>query len=239
MSEKKKIPASNKKPIKRKPKDLPKRALSACNFFFKEQRQKIVMAVNCEDERNRKKIDPDLTEDLIKKLRKDNGSVSFEETGKLIGSRWRVVKAMPDQVSSYSSLAKADTERYTRDMEIYNQKKEQTRYNTERLSCVRHTTFAQGNLMQYQQPGINAPPAGTHHFRRDYNTGYQTDVHVPHSLGPSPVTDPHNGYYRPEAPYGGNRNSYVNNMQEQHVNNMNAQNSSGNYSFHAYPTSIR
>ena len=103
---------------------------------------------------------------------------------------------------------------------------------------MRHTTYAQGNLMQYQQPGINAPPVGTHHGRRDYNNGYQMDAHVPHSLGPSPVTDPHNGCYRSEAPHIGDLH-HVHNMQEQNNNTMNVQHSFGNYSSHAGTTPMR
>lgn len=238
MNERKKPPASARKPIKRKPKDMPKRPLSAYNYFFKEQRQQIIKAVHCADKRNQKMIDPYLTADLIKKLKRDNGHVSFEEVGKVIGSRWKVVREIPDRVICYALLAKTDADRYAKDMEMYNLKKAQMSYDIERSSDMRYTMPMQGHHMncyaQYQQSGMSVTPSGTHYDHRGYNNGYQMDAYEPHSFGPSPMISSYNAYYRSDAPYAANH-YYVNNMLEHNTNSINVQNTSGYYSSNGHP----
>jgi len=114
-----------KRPTKKKPKDKPKRPLSAYNFFFKEEREKIIKIVLAEDP-SAVKQDPDddgfLDAETIGRLKKEGGKVSFEEMGKIIGQRWKNID--PDRLSKYAELASEDTERYKTEMQAYNGRQE-------------------------------------------------------------------------------------------------------------------
>mmetsp|Transcript_9296 Transcript_9296/g.13611 ORF Transcript_9296/g.13611 Transcript_9296/m.13611 type:complete len:367 (-) Transcript_9296:237-1337(-) len=117
-----KTPISIKRPTRKKPKDKPKRPLSAYNFFFKEEREKILKVILADDPKSTDVNDPEdpdfLNDELIGKLKKDDGKVSFEEMGKLIGKRWKSIE--PGRHSKYSELAADDTERYKKEMRTYN-----------------------------------------------------------------------------------------------------------------------
>ena len=121
-----KIPtATIKRPTRKKPKDKPKRPLSAYNFFFKEERARILKVVLAEDPKdvdNEPGSDGYLNEDMLTKLRKEGGKVSFEEMGKLIGQRWKSLD--PKLLTKYTKLAAEDTERYKKEMQSYNSRQE-------------------------------------------------------------------------------------------------------------------
>jgi hypothetical protein len=120
-----KMPVIVKRPTKKKPKDKPKRPLSAYNFFFKEEREKILRVVLAEDP-SKVENDPEsedhIDDEMLGRLRKEGGKVSFEEMGKLIGQRWK--KIDPDRLTRYSELAAEDTERYKKEMQTYNGRQE-------------------------------------------------------------------------------------------------------------------
>lgn len=122
-----KIPASLKRPTKKKPKDKPKRPLSAYNYFFKEERQKILKVVLAEDDpeskvENNPDSDDYIGEAMMGRLKKEGGKVSFDEMGKIIGQRWKQID--PDRLAKYSELAGEDAERYKKEMKTYNSKQE-------------------------------------------------------------------------------------------------------------------
>lgn len=122
---KEKLPSSVKKTTKKKPKDKPKRPLSAYNFFFKEEREKIIQVVLAEDPakiQTNPEANDYLDEAAIGRLRKEGGKVSFEEMGKIIGQRWKNID--PDRLSTYSEMASEDTERYKTEMQAYNGRQE-------------------------------------------------------------------------------------------------------------------
>jgi hypothetical protein len=123
---KEKVPvATIKRPTKKKPKDTPKRPLSAYNFFFKEERGKILKVVLAE-ESDKVENEPDsedyLDDEALGRLRKEGGKVSFEEMGKLIGQRWKSIN--PDRLAGFTELAAEDTERYKKEMTLYNGRQE-------------------------------------------------------------------------------------------------------------------
>ena len=114
-----------KRPAKKKPKDKPKRPLSAYNFFFKEEREKILKVVLAEDPakvENDPQTEDYMSPEQLAKLRKEGGKVSFEEMGKLIGQRWKNID--PDRLSHFADLATEDTERYKKEMISYNGRQE-------------------------------------------------------------------------------------------------------------------
>jgi hypothetical protein len=143
-----KIPASSmvKRPTKKKPKDKPKRPLSAYNFFFKEEREKIlkVVAGDENDENLNKPDGVDYVDEVqLGKLKKDGGKVSFEEMGKLIGMRWKSIQ--PDRLKRYAESAAEDTERYKKEMAAYNSRQE-AKMRTE--------------AMNKPPPSLGGPPPG-------------------------------------------------------------------------------
>lgn len=110
---------------------LPTGPLSAYNFFFKEEREKILklLAGDDKDVDNDPEADDYITPEALDKLRKDakegsaaNKSPKFEELGKLIGQRWKALP--PDRLTKYSELASEDTERYKEEMKAYNGRQE-------------------------------------------------------------------------------------------------------------------
>ena len=199
-------PISARKPIKkRKPKDKPKRPLSAYNYFFKEERAKISNAVCCNDAKRQKEIDPDLTADLIEKLKKSNGKVRFEELGKLIGLRWKDISSDPERASHFASLAETDKERYKMDIKTYNEMKkhrsnaEDTQsaiiFGREILSLptdVHHTMHAHGHQLpspyvQHQRE-MTISPSDIYSGRTGYLQGNRIDPKVSQAQYPGQIS---------------------------------------------------
>lgn len=146
---KSKLPSGVKRPTKKKPKDKPKRPLSAYNFFFKEEREKILKVVLAEEPekvKNEPGTDDFLDEETIGRLKKEGGKVSFEEMGKIIGQRWKNID--PDRLATYSELASEDTERYKTEMQAYNGRQE-AKMRSEALKAT-----------PTQYPGPGAAPGG-------------------------------------------------------------------------------
>ena len=189
MSEKKQAPASARKPKKRKPKDHPKRPLSAYNIFFSDERRKIVKATLCMDDVYRKSIDPDLTEDQIKLLRKDKDKVSFEYVGKVVGARWRRIYETPDLAAYYESLAKADAQRYKREMKEYDTKKEIERYGVNRPPSPYYSWQQMPHYM-HVQPSPMIAPAGAHHGYLGHVPSYNTS-RAAYGYGQPPMFNNH------------------------------------------------
>lgn len=198
---------SARKPIKRKPKDKPKRPLSAYNFFFKEERIKVIKAVNCEEGVDPKDIDPELTDELIQNLRKDDGKVSFEEMGKLIGHRWKEINS--ERLAHYSALAQSDTERYKKEMETYNERREEIRNEAKRSAVpeIHYSPHAHGRAMMpphmQRYPDMPGPPHAGMYGGHGGFLPYHIDPNAPPGYGQPPMM-PYNPYYMPppDGQYG-------------------------------------
>lgn len=81
---------------KKKPKGMPKRPLSAYNFFFHYVRSKILETAESSSER-----------------------IGFEGMAKIIGKQWQALSA--EDRKEFEELAENDTARYRREMESYNE----------------------------------------------------------------------------------------------------------------------
>ena len=111
------LPVKRYKPYKKgrtkKPNDAPRRALSAYNFFFSEQRELIV------EERTRQlRAEPREHSQLNRTTKK--AKISFEELAKIVATRWKNIS--PDELAYYKNKAKEDIVRYKNEMDAYNQK---------------------------------------------------------------------------------------------------------------------
>jgi hypothetical protein len=71
--------------------------MSAYNFFFRDQRNKILETTGGVPDEETKK--------------------SFEDIGRVIGQRWREIE--PDELAKYQELAKEDAERYKVEMKVF------------------------------------------------------------------------------------------------------------------------
>lgn len=136
-----------RKASRKKPKDKPKRPLSAYNIFFKEERNRILKKekedaeeddvpttisvnnvldtsaksdVSIEPTPSESKSSQSLPEDAKSDNDKSKKKIGFESLAKLIGRRWQELDAK--SMAVYKSKASVDMERYKKEMEIYEAK---------------------------------------------------------------------------------------------------------------------
>ncbi|KAL3913946.1 MAG: hypothetical protein SGARI_000387, partial [Bacillariaceae sp.] len=149
---------SGKKSRPKKPKNKPKRPLSAYNIFFKDERAKILANIPDKTEEDE---EGDGEEKAVKKEEGENGDekaeggeagdkkkssgkkrkrvphgkIGFESLAKIVGQRWKELP--PDELEQYKARAEEDMKRYRKEMEAYVQKQreglEQSREHLEKL----------------------------------------------------------------------------------------------------------
>jgi hypothetical protein len=120
------IKFSDKKPKsarKRKPKDRPKRPLSAYNLYFQQERQKILSEIP----------DTNISNESLKRKRRarpkiPHGKIGFESLAKEIGQRWQRLNA--EQINHYKCLAMEEMIRYKEAMRIFRKENEISPANT-------------------------------------------------------------------------------------------------------------
>ena len=110
--------AAKKKVTKRKDKNKPKRPLSAYNYFFKEERQRMLAILEGKEGAvNDPKSKNYVPEETVKTLMDDKGFVVFQVMAKVIGSHWKNVDE--EERSRLRALAKEDLDRYNKEMQKY------------------------------------------------------------------------------------------------------------------------
>jgi len=207
---------SARKPSKRKPKDKPKRPLSAYNYFFKEERVKILKAVLGEDgkEVNPTDVDPDMDDELLKRLKKDGGKVSFEEMGKLIGQRWKDISE--ERLAHYTALAKKDTERYKKEMETYNGRREELRNEANRSAeqqlahSMSSNEMPRGQMSSSMHHYQDVPASAVYTNHPGFGISYHMDTsNPPPGYGQAMMNGYHPSYggYPPPSMDGGHYGS--------------------------------
>jgi hypothetical protein len=82
----------------------PKRNLSAYNYFFQAERRHLVLGA---------------AEGKYDKRKRKRSGISFEELAKEISERWR--KVDPDTLQYYENLARADKDRYLKELKQFKQ----------------------------------------------------------------------------------------------------------------------
>ena len=116
---------SGKKARPKKPKNKPKRPLSAYNIFFRDERANILAGIPDKDE-DEDDVDDDENDDGLdakkkssgkKRKRPPHGKIGFESLAKIVGQRWKELK--PDELAKYKKLADVEMVRYRSEMESY------------------------------------------------------------------------------------------------------------------------
>jgi hypothetical protein len=105
-------PFKFKHAAKKKPKDKPKRPLSAYNVFFKEERERILQGIpNGHDY-----VEQEEPNDKKRKAL-PHGKIGFESLARTIGKRWKELNG--EDLVYYKEKAQVDMERYKKEMETF------------------------------------------------------------------------------------------------------------------------
>jgi len=178
--------------MKKKPKDKPKRPLSAYNYFFQSERQRILNYLH----RNPSDVFPEPVVDAEEESRLWTGTkkVSFEEMGKLIGRRWKSMGS--EEMKKYKTLAAGDAERYKKELKVWNEKKEEEK---KQVLAGMYAKNSQANV--YQHPGMTNKS-----FPHPQNGAYRYDpsmVSAPPYTAANPIGyAPSQGDPNAPPPYG-------------------------------------
>jgi len=141
---------------KKKPKDKPKRPLSAYNIFFQEERNKILKSIPDKEKQNDQSEGSSSAAKKPTKKKRPHGKIDFESLAKQIGQSWKIIST--EDLERYKKLAAKDTERYESEMKEYRAKLDENKISQD----------AYGNKKQKTDASGGAPPV----------------VHMPHQPNP-------------------------------------------------------
>ena len=136
------------KKTRKKPKDKPKRPLSAYNIFFKEERHRILEVI---PESDTPKGDADGSG--RKRKKRPHGKIGFESLAKVIGQRWQELTT--EKVNYYKLKADEDMQRYKKEMEQYitNEGKKEKAYEAQQEDEIQEA----GCEDEFEDANFNLP----------------------------------------------------------------------------------
>jgi hypothetical protein len=112
---------ASKKRAWKKPKDKPKRPLSAYNLFFQEERNSILAALPSDSQQ----IDDGLTEEeRRRKHRKTHGKIGFADLARSIATKWK--NCEPKSRASFEARAESEKQRYKVELAAWKKAQEGT-----------------------------------------------------------------------------------------------------------------
>jgi hypothetical protein len=172
------LPSSTQKKRKRaarskKPKDMPKRPLSAYNIFFKDERRRILKAIPTpggsntnDDESSSDEEGPSATSAFsATSTRLPHGKIGFRSLAKTIAKRWKELPST--EVERYKMLASRESERYKLEMKEYNDKKAR-----EKMEAIVEQVEGNQLGLKKMKSGLPGIPTTFKNFKSGIPTGF-------------------------------------------------------------------
>eukprot|EP00978_Attheya_sp_CCMP212_P001540 scaffold3163_cov60-Attheya_sp.AAC.10 len=161
----KKMRPAGKKKHPKKPKDMPRRPLSAYNIFFRDTRNTILQSLSApqnldgnkeQDLKNTKALDTE-DEKSSSGRNRPHGKIGFENLAKIIGKQWKESESSEEIRSQYKTLAKRDMLRYETEMKEYKAKGLEKEARKERCITPRSLTDHEGSNNDAEEERGSSP----------------------------------------------------------------------------------
>jgi len=143
-----------KKRTWKKPKDKPKRPLSAYNLFFQHEREKIISSIP--DDKAAAPVDNELSEEAKRRRhRKTHGKIGFAALARSIADKWKKIDEQSKSV--FEARAEVEKIRYKKELDVWMKTRKEKGEPIK--SKKKATPKAQPNQQPAQQQQATASPA--------------------------------------------------------------------------------